>query len=120
MLFTYCYSVSNTSLLSKFPASHILISEPPPQSPCAVTHMRKGLKSDSSVLVRFSEIGIKNKMPLKLVRVAESCSLFLETFLFSETVREERGGMGHGCREHIQNGLEQDVALTPAHSVTVY
>lgn len=46
------------------PCIHILISEPPPQSPCAVTHMRKGLKSDSSVLVRFSEIGIKKKCPL--------------------------------------------------------
>lgn len=95
------------------------LRSPSPVPICCHTH-EKGSQSGSSVLPRFSEIGIKKKMPLKLVRVAESCSLFLEAFLFSETVREEREGIGDGCREYIQNGLEQDAALTPAHSVTVY
>ena len=91
-----------------------------PQSAFAVTHMRKGL-NDRSVLPGFSEIGIfKKLMPLKLVRVARSFSLFLETFLFSESAREERGERGHGHRDYIQNGLEQDEALTPVHSATVY
>ena len=103
-LFTCCYSVSNTSLLSKFPTSHIRTSQPLP-SPHTLPHTGERSQSDSSVLPRFSEIGIKTKkMPLKLVRVAESCSLFLETFPFSATVREERGGMGDGCRNIYKMG----------------
>lgn len=91
-----------------------------PQSPFVVTHMREVL-SDSSVLPGFSEIGILKKlMPLKLVRVARSFTLFLEAFLFSESAKEERGERGHGHRDYIQNGLEQDEALTPVHSATVY
>jgi len=101
-LFTCCYSVSNTSLLSKFPTSHIRTSQPLP-IPHTLPHTGERSQRDSSVLPRFSEIGIKTKkMPLKLVRVAESCSLFLETFLFSATVREERGGMGDGCRTYTK------------------
>lgn len=83
--------------------------------------MRKGLRVTALFCLDSVRLELKKKkqMPLKLVRVAESCSLFLEAFLFSETVREEREGIGDGCREYIQNGLEQDVPLTPAHSVTV-
>ena len=83
------------------------ISAPPSPSPVPIRchTQEKGSQRDSSVLPTFSEIGIQTKkMPLKLVRVAKSCSLFLETFLFSATVRQERGGMGDGCRNIYKVG----------------